>query len=52
MSEVKKKFLKEREKRKHAKLMKKKEELEEQLRKNNEQWNLLKPLFEKKKFVK
>ena len=52
INEVKKNFLKEREKRKHEKLMKKKAHLEEQLKKNNEQWNLLKPLFKKKKFVK
>ena len=32
--------------------MKKKKDLEEQLKKNNEQWNLLKPLFKKKKLVK
>ena len=32
--------------------MKKKEDLEEQLKKNNEQWNSLKPLFKKKKLVK
>ena len=31
--------------------MKKKAHLEEQLKKNTEQWNLLKPLFKKKKFV-
>ena len=52
MNEVKKNFSEEREKRKHAKLMKKKKDLEEQLKKNNEQWNLLKPLFKKKKLVK
>ena len=45
MNEVKKKFINEREQRKHAKLMKKKKDLEEQLRKNTEQWNLLKPVF-------
>ena len=49
VNEVKKNFLKEREKRKHEKLMKKKAHLEEQLKKNTEQWNLLKPLFKKKK---
>ena len=42
---VKKKFLNDREKRKHAKLMEKKRKLEEQLKKNTEQWNLLKPVF-------
>ena len=47
MNEVKKKFINEREQRKHAKLMKKKKDLEEQLRKNTEQWNLLKPVFKK-----
>ena len=47
MNDVKKKFLNEREQRKHAKLMKKKKDLEEQLRKNTEQWNLLKPVFKK-----
>ena len=52
VNEVKKNFLKEREKRKYTKLMKKKEDLEEQLKRNNEQWNLLKPLFKKKKLVK
>ena len=52
VNEIKNNFLKEREKRKHAKLMKKKEELEEQLKRNNEQWNLLKPLFKKQKLVK
>ena len=52
INEVKKNFSKEREKRKHEKLMKKKAHLEEQLKKNTEQWNLLKPLFKKKKFVK
>ena len=51
INEIKKKFSKEREKRKHEKLMKKKAHLEEQLKKNTEQWNLLKPLFKKKKFV-
>ena len=51
INEVKKNFSKEREKRKHEKLMKKKAHLEEQLKKNTEQWNLLKPLFKKKKFV-
>ena len=51
INEIKKNFSKEREKRKHEKLMKKKAHLEEQLKKNTEQWNLLKPLFKKKKFV-
>ena len=36
--------------------MKKKKDLEERLRKNTEQWNLLKPIFKKneksKKYVK
>ena len=36
-----------KEKRKHGKLMKKKKDLEEQLKKNTEQWNLLKPVFKK-----
>ena len=45
MNDVKKKFLNDREKRKHAKLMEKKRKLEEQLKKNTEQWNLLKPVF-------
>ena len=45
MNDVKKKFLNDREKRKHAKLMEKKKRLEEQLKKNTEQWNLLKPVF-------
>ena len=45
MNHVKKKFLNDREKRKHAKLMEKKRKLEEQLKKNTEQWNLLKPVF-------
>ena len=48
MNEVKKKFINEREKRKHEKLMKKKKNLEEQLKKNTEQYNLLKPVFKKK----
>ena len=52
MNEVKKKFLTEREQRKHAKLTEKKKDLEEQLKKNTEQWNLLKPVFKKKKLVK
>ena len=47
MNDVKMKFLNEREKRKHGKLMKKKKDLEEQLKKNTEQWNLLKPVFKK-----
>ena len=45
MNDVKKKFLNDREKRKHAKLMEKKRKLEEQLKKNTKQWNLLKPVF-------
>ena len=45
MNDVKKNFLNEREQRKHAKLMKKKKDLEEQLKRNTEQWNLLKPVF-------
>ena len=45
INDVKKKFLNDREKRKHAKLMEKKRRLEEQLKKNTEQWNLLKPVF-------
>ena len=49
MNEVKKKILNEREKRKHEKLMKKKKDLEDQLKKNTEQYNLLKPVFKKKK---
>ena len=49
VNQIKKNFSKEREKRKHEKLMKKKAHLEEQLKKNTEQWNLLKPLFKKKK---
>ena len=47
MKDVKMKFLNERGKRKHGKLMKKKKDLEEQLKKNTEQWNLLKPVFKK-----
>ena len=49
MNEVKKKFVEEREKRKHAKLMKKKKDLEEQLKKNTEQYKLLKPVIKKSK---
>ena len=45
LNEVKKNFLNEREKRKHEKLLKKKRNLEEQLKKNTEQYNLLKPVF-------
>ena len=51
INEIKKNFSNERQKRKHEKLMKKKAHLEEQLKKNTEQWNLLKPLFKKKKFM-
>ena len=47
VNEVKQKFIDERKERKHAKLMKKKKDLEEQLKKNTEQWNLLKPIFKK-----
>ena len=32
--------------------MKKKAHLEEEVKKNNEQWNLMKPLFKKRKLVK
>ena len=49
MNEVKKKFVEEREKRKHAKLMKKKKDLEEQLKRNTEQHKLLKPVIKKSK---
>ena len=52
MNEVKKRFSNEREQRKHEKLMKKKKDLEEQLKKNTEQWNLLKPVFKKKDTLK
>ena len=52
INEVKKNFLTEREKRKHEKLIKKKKDLEEQLKRNTEQYNLLKPVFKKKKLVK
>ena len=52
MNEIKKKFLNEREQRKHEKLMKKKKDLELQLKKNTEQWNLLKPVFKKKDTLK
>ena len=52
MNEIKKKFLNEREQRKHEKLMKKKRDLELQLKKNTEQWNLLKPVFKKKDMLK
>ena len=52
MNDVKKIFLNEREQRKHEKLMKKKKDLEIQLQKNTEQWNLLKPVFKKKELMK
>ena len=51
INKVKEKFLNEREKRKHEKLLKKKKNLEEQLKRNTEQYNLLKPVFKKKKII-